>query len=68
MTAYEVGDTITHETGGGRRTVTVDAKYDDVKNGRPGFDGTIVRSTVDGDEPGQLCWGYDEQILERNAR
>lgn len=52
---YKVGDTITYRPFGGvPRTVVVVGKYDDVKNGYPGFDG-------DNDEGS--WWGYDDQIV-----
>jgi hypothetical protein len=57
---YEVGDTIIcnvpSDVAGIRRTVVVTMKLDDVKNGRPGFDGKIVGSGVG-------VWGYDYQII-----
>lgn len=53
---YNVGDTIVYRTFGGEaRTVLVTEKEDDVKNGRPGFDGVT--------EDGVDVWGYDEQIV-----
>jgi len=52
---YKIGDTITYRLfSGGLRTVVVADKCDDIKNGRPGFDG-------DNDEG--HWWGYDEQIV-----
>lgn len=48
------GDTVCYDTGGQRRTLTVTDVYDDIKNGRPGFDGTNAQ----GD-----WWGYDDQIV-----
>ena len=54
---YRVGSTIKYRAFGGEvRTVVVDEKSSDIKNGRPGFDG-ITRS-------GEGCWGYDDQIIE----
>lgn len=53
---YEVGDTIVYYSGGELRRVVVTGKYDDVKNGRPGFDGDTV-----GDDSFPV-WGYDDQI------
>ena len=48
---YEVGDTVIYSPfGGGRRTVVVEEKDPDIKNGRPGFAGGEV-------------WGYDYQII-----
>lgn len=43
--------------GGDRRTITVEYSYDDIKNGRPGFEGT--------DAQGNIWWGYDDQIVGR---
>lgn len=55
---YKVGDTIQYRTfGGGLRTVVVTDKMDDVKNGRPGFDGYLVG------DPQAMVWGYDDQIV-----
>lgn len=57
---YEIGDTIVYRAfGGERRVVRVDDKDPDIKNGRPGFDGTIV----EGANIGQTVWGYDDQIV-----
>ena len=57
---YEVGDTVIcnvpSDVGGIRRTVVVTMKLDNVKSGRPGFDGKIVGSGVE-------VWGYDYQII-----
>lgn len=44
--------------GGGRRLVRVMTVEEDIKNGRPGFDGVIV----DGAERGTEVWGYVDQI------
>lgn len=66
MYEYEVGDTITYSAfGGEQRTVLVVGKYEDVKNGRPGFDGVYPDETT----PGHGVWGYDDQItrVERKA-
>lgn len=53
---YRVGSVIQYRPfGGGLRTVTVDVKEDDIKNGRPGFDGITDR--------GEPVWGYDDQIV-----
>ena len=55
---YEVGDTIQYQPfGGDLRTVVVTNREDDIKNGRPGFDGHLVGA------PGARCWGYDSQIV-----
>lgn len=54
---YRVGSTIKYRTWGGEiRKVVVESKEDDIKNGRPGFDGQI--------RDGEWCWGYDDQITE----
>lgn len=61
---YEVGDTVTYIAFGEQRTVIVTEKYEDVKNGRPGFD--AVWPTLSGDVD---VWGYDIDIIgvERTA-
>lgn len=52
---YRVGSTIKYRAFGGEiRTVKVDEKSADIKNGRPGFGG----QTADGG-----CWGYDDQVI-----
>jgi hypothetical protein len=57
MITYEVGDAVTYETFmGNRRTIKVESKEADIKNGIPGFEGR--------DDLGCLMWGYDYQILE----
>jgi hypothetical protein len=54
---YEVGDTIEYSPfGGGVRRVLVEAKESDIKNGYPGFDGTIAGGEA-------TVWGYDDQII-----
>ena len=54
---YKAGSTIKYVPfGGGERTVVVEDREDDVKNGRPGFVGT----TTDGES----VWGYDYQITQ----
>lgn len=68
---YNIGDIIEYTAfGGERRRVVVTAKLDDVKNDRPGFDGTQIplncsspwdlAQEVWADCPG--VWGYDDQI------
>lgn len=53
---YKVGSTIKYsQFDGGDRTVVVENKEADIKNGRPGFDGTNAA--------GEGCWGYDDQII-----
>lgn len=56
---YKVGDIISYTTFSNvSRRVRVTAKYDDVKDGRPGFDG--VSLILGGDA--MDVWGYDDQI------
>ena len=56
---YEVGDTVTYTAfGGEQRTVIVTEKYEDVKNGRPGFDAVWPIIATD-----EGVWGYDDQII-----
>lgn len=58
---YKVGDQLTYRpNSGGSRTGVVTGKYDDVKNGEPGFD------LLDTD--GNDVWGYDDQIVSVSAR
>jgi hypothetical protein len=61
---YSVGDVIEYAAFGGEiRRVRVTVKDDDVKNGAPGFEGTMVDS-------GMGVWGYNDQItrvVERTA-
>lgn len=47
------------------RAVRVTAVHEDVKNGRPGFDGTVEG----GPEEGAPVWGYtaDIETVERHA-
>ena len=57
---YEVGDVVEYETFGGRpRRVLVSYKSHDIKNGEPGFDGTLIGP---GSEPFGV-WGYSRQII-----
>ena len=54
---YRKGSTIMyHAFGGEVRKVVVESKEDDIKNGRPGFDGQ--------DLDGGRWWGYDDQIIK----
>jgi hypothetical protein len=54
---YKAGSTIKYRSfGGGVRTVVVEVREADVKNGRPGFVGTTTS--------GEDVWGYDDQIIE----
>lgn len=63
MMEYNIGDTVVYRTfGGDKRTVRVTFKSDDIKNGRPGFDGVVVSSTAG--LPDTRVWGYDDQITE----
>lgn len=56
---YNVGDTIQYRHfGGGVRTVLVEEKDSDIKNGRPGFAGECL---TEGDAGG--VWGYDDQVI-----
>ena len=56
----KVGDTLQYRAFGGElRTVIVDGVESDIKNGRPGFDGTII----EGADRGRTVWGYDSQIV-----
>jgi len=57
---YVVGCEVTYETNmGDLRTVKVTAVHDDIKNGEPGFDGTVLA----GYEANVAVWGYDRQIV-----
>ena len=61
---YNVGDEITYRLfSGGIRHVLVTNKEDDVKNGRPGFDGEIVLGGQSDPKGSGAVWGYDEQIV-----
>ena len=58
---YRVGSVIRYRFFGNKfrtvfRTVKVDEKSSDIKDGRPGFGG----QTTDGVD----CWGYDDEIVE----
>lgn len=57
---YKVGDTVVYASADGQRSILVDDKDPDIKNGRPGFGGTVVRGPL----KGMSVWGYDEQIVE----
>ena len=71
--SYDVGDTVRYETfTGDLRTVQITAKHDDVKNGRPGFDGLEVSSNRSKQRSSlqqkivsedTRVWGYDSQII-----
>lgn len=63
MLDYTEGDTITYTAFGNElRTVEVTCKFDDVKNGQPGFDGIMINAA------GKYVrvWGYDYQIVSVN--
>jgi hypothetical protein len=50
------GDIVTYIAfGGERRRVRVTNVEEDIKNGRPGFDGDVLGDTLS-------CWGYCSQI------
>lgn len=56
---YQVGSIIQYKAFGGElRTVIVESKEADIKNGRPGFDGELV------DASNETVWGYDDQIVQ----
>lgn len=66
---YRKGSIIEYVNMGGERLlVKVDGREDGIKNGRPGFDGTVVafngkqyRAVKQYGEV-RLAWGYDAQI------
>ena len=63
---YKIGDIIRYNAFGGcGRTVLVNDKDDDIKNGRPGFSGQLVDSDLNPilREDGSGVWGYDAQII-----
>jgi len=58
--SYKVGDEILFvDNSGTRHRVEVEFKEDDIKNGRPGFEGKILTR---GPEYNRLVWGYDDQV------
>ena len=60
---YRIGSIIVYtDFLGCRRTVKIEGQYDDIKNGRPGFDAIIISSTNRDDAKGDDVWGYDDQI------
>lgn len=67
--SYKVGSTIRYQSGGEVRTVRVETKEQDVKNGSPGFTGVQLDASGEPmkgnllDEPVRRVWGYDEQIV-----
>lgn len=57
MIDYAVGDIVSYQPfGGGPRKGIITGKYEDVKNGHPGFDMTLP--------DGMTVWGYDDQIVQ----
>ncbi len=63
--AYAVGDVVTYRLwGGGLRTGVITEKFDDVKNGEPGFDMEIPGSTSQFTGTPEMFWGYNTQIVE----
>jgi hypothetical protein len=66
MPDYKQGDIIRYNAFGGcGRTVLVEEKDDDIKNGRPGFHGVMVDSNLKPlpEKDGMGVWGYDSQIV-----
>ena len=62
---YRVGDFLRMTLWtGGTRLVRVDWKYDNIKKGKPGFDGTECDMDFTPD-PLRPVWGYDSQIVGR---
>ena len=72
MVTYDVGDVIEYQLlVGGLRWVLVEEKEPDIKNGQPGFCGSVVLETSEykvadleneiGCEVG--VWGYDDRVL-----
>ena len=56
---YKVGDEITYQTFGmDYRTVIVTDRHENIKNGKPGFDGYVTS------DPTFSVWGYDHQITQ----
>jgi hypothetical protein len=55
---YKVGDLVRYQLGGSKmtRTVRVQSRVADVKDGQPGFDATDLAT-------GRMVWGYDYQIV-----
>lgn len=67
--AYAVGDVVTYRLwGGGLRTGVITEKFDDVKNGEPGFDMKIPASLSSLAGEPEMFWGYDSQIVAVNHR
>jgi len=66
---YKAGDVIAYNTfGGGAERITLVVEREvNIKNGQPGFTGTMVKVEGDlitplGAEFGDEVWGYDHQI------
>ena len=60
---YAVGDLVTYSPFGvGTRTVRITERDVDIKNGYPGFSGVVTYNVGDATKPGDLAWGYDDQI------
>ena len=65
MMDYNVGDVVAQTPfGGGVRYVRVTSKDQNIKNGRPGFDGILVYRDGTPVESEYGVWGYDDQITE----
>jgi len=58
---YAVGDIILAFHNGEKRRFEITGKYEDVKNGEPGWDGIWIDHQPVGREP-IMAWGYDYQI------
>tara|TARA_Y100000296_G_scaffold78313_1_gene100867 strand:- start:300 stop:506 length:207 start_codon:yes stop_codon:yes gene_type:complete len=58
---YTVGSIIDYRAFGERklRRIVVEVRENDIKNGRPGFDGYLLGKDPDGGG----VWGYDDQIV-----
>lgn len=68
---YSEGDLVTMRMRSGRsyRTVEITAQSENVKNGRPGFDGLEMVLDSDGEwQPKHGVWGYDDQIVQIEKR
>ena len=65
MVDYNVGDVVAQTPfSGGVRYVRVTGKDQNIKNGRPGFDGDLVLRDGTPVEAEAGVWGYDDQITE----
>lgn len=61
---YRVNSIIDYRASDGSiRRVRVEEKSPNIKNGRPGFDGTLISSSDSTMGEGDGVWGYDEQIV-----